>query len=107
MVFCIKCGFEIIDENSKFCPKCGTTTDRDFKESKVDNVSKNVSIIPPGKSKWLMLLPIFFSFIGGIIAYFLLREDYPKAANISMVIGIVLFIIGIIVGWIEWASQFR
>jgi len=52
----------------------------------------------PEKSKsnaWF-LLPIFFGIIGGIIAFFILRQDDPRKARNCLYLGIVFMIFGII-----------
>ena len=52
----------------------------------------------PEKSRsnaWF-LLPIFFGVIGGIIAFFILRQDDPRKAKNCLYLGIVFMIIGII-----------
>ena len=49
------------------------------------------------RSNWWFLLPIFFSLIGGIIAYFVLRQDDPKKAKNCLYLGTVLQIIGLFV----------
>lgn len=57
------------------------------------------------RSSWWFLIPILFNVIGGIIAYFVIREDDPKKARdclflgaILTAIGIVIFVIQILVG---------
>ncbi len=47
----------------------------------------------PRSNLWF-LLPIFLGLIGGIIAYFVLRQDDPKKAKNCLYLGIVLAIIG-------------
>ena len=52
----------------------------------------------PEKSRsnaWF-LLPIFFGMIGGIIAFFILRQDDPRKARNCLYLGIVFMMIGII-----------
>ena len=49
----------------------------------------------PRSNIWF-LLPIFLGLIGGVIAYFILRNDDPKKAKNCLYLGIVLAIIGII-----------
>lgn len=49
------------------------------------------------RSNFWFLLPIFLGLIGGIIAYFVLRQDDPKKARNCLYLGIVLAIIGIII----------
>ncbi len=50
----------------------------------------------PSSNFWF-LLPIFLGLIGGIIAYFVLRQDDPKKAKNCLYLGIVLAIIGIMI----------
>ena len=47
------------------------------------------------KSNWWFLLPIFLGLIGGIIAYFVLRQDDPNKAKNCLYLGIILAIIGL------------
>ena len=49
----------------------------------------------PRSNIWF-LLPIFLGLIGGIIAYFVLRNDDPKKAKNCLYLGIILGIIGLI-----------
>ncbi|MDH3611556.1 MAG: hypothetical protein OEM79_07335 [Nitrosopumilus sp.] len=49
------------------------------------------------RSNFWFLLPIFLGLIGGIIAYFVLRQDDPKKAKNCLYLGIVLAIIGVII----------
>ena len=56
----------------------------------------------PEKSRsnaWF-LLPIFLGFIGGIIAFFILRNDDPKKAKNCLYLGIALMFVGIILNLI-------
>ena len=56
------------------------------------------------RSNAWFLLPIFFGVIGGIIAFFILRQDdYQKAKN-CLYLGIVFMIIGIIFNIVIAAS---
>ena len=48
------------------------------------------------RSNWWFLLPIFIGLIGGIIAYFVLRNDDPRKAKNCLYLGIILAIIGIV-----------
>ena len=49
------------------------------------------------RSDFWFLLPIFLGVIGGIIAYFVLRQDDPKKAKNCLYLGIVLAIIGMLI----------
>ena len=48
------------------------------------------------RSNWWFLLPIFLGLIGGVIAYFVLRNDDPKKAKNCLYLGIILAAIGIV-----------
>ncbi|QUC65376.1 hypothetical protein NsoK4_03790 [Nitrosopumilus sp. K4] len=48
----------------------------------------------PRSNAWF-LLPIFLGLIGGVIAYFILRNEDPKKAKNCLYLGIVLAVIGI------------
>ena len=91
--FCSSCGNEVASDIS-FCPKCG-------KQVAAQNASS------PGKtrSRWWYLLPIFFEVIGGVIAYFVLKEDDKKLAKNCLLLGIILTVIGFVIGLV-FASIF-
>ena len=48
------------------------------------------------RSNVWFLLPILFGVIGGIIAFFILRQDDPRKAKNCLYLGIIFMIIGII-----------
>ena len=48
------------------------------------------------RSNFWFLLPIFLGLIGGIIAYFVLRQDDSRKAKNCLYLGIVLAIIGML-----------
>ena len=45
------------------------------------------------RSSFWFLLPIVFNVIGGIIAFFVIREDDPRKARNCLYLGIILCII--------------
>ena len=51
---------------------------------------------PPLRSNWWFLLPIFLSIIGGIVAYFVLRNDDPPKAKNCLYLGIALTAVSIV-----------
>ena len=56
------------------------------------------------RSNAWFLLPIFFGIIGGIIAFFILRQDDPSKAKNCLYLGIALMIVGIILNIIIVAT---
>ena len=48
------------------------------------------------RSNTWFLLPIFFGVIGGIIAFFIIRQDDPNKAKNCLFLGIAFMIVGII-----------
>lgn len=52
------------------------------------------------RSSWWFLLPILFNVIGGIIAYFIIKEDDPKKARDCLLLGAILTAIGIAIFFI-------
>ena len=48
------------------------------------------------RSRWWFLLPVTLQFIGGIIAYFALRDDDPAKARNCLLLGAVLTAVGIL-----------
>ena len=48
------------------------------------------------RSLWWVLLPIFFGIFGGIIAYFILKNDDGRLAKFCLHLSIVLTIISLI-----------
>ncbi len=57
------------------------------------------------RSNAWFLLPIFFSWIGGLIAYFILRHDDPPKAKNCLYLGIALTVIGLIIQFIIFAAM--
>ena len=47
------------------------------------------------KSSLWFLLPIFFNVIGGVIAYFIIKDDDPSKAKNCLWLGIILFAVPI------------
>jgi uncharacterized membrane protein len=48
------------------------------------------------RSNWWYLLPIFFGIIGGVIAYFVLRNDDREKAKKCLYLGLILLAVGIL-----------
>lgn len=46
---------------------------------------------------FLIAISVFFTIVGGVIAYFKLRHDNPKLAKICLATGVILYLIGFII----------
>jgi len=57
-----------------------------------------MSDAPKIRSNWWYLLSIFMSPIGGLIAYFIIKKDDPEKGRNCLIIGFVIFGIGIVSG---------
>ena len=120
--FCTSCGAEL-RPGASFCGKCGTTIEQGysnpqpayknprqeaFEEYENDYVSRaggNSNPQPrynnsqsngpyggkPSAAWWL--LPIFFSFIGGIIASVCVKDTDPRMAKNCLILGIVITVV--------------
>ena len=78
---------------SSFCNKCGK------------QIGANTSGITKTRSKWWFLLPILFHVVGGVIAYFVIRDDDPKLAKNCLWLGIIISAIElafVVVFWIPF-----
>jgi hypothetical protein len=54
------------------------------------------------RSSWWFLLPILFNIIGGVIAYFIIKEDDPKKAKDCLLLGTILTVIGMAIFFIPF-----
>ncbi len=57
------------------------------------------------RSNLWFLLPIFFNVIGGVIAYFIIKDDDPRKAKNCLLLGVILtaisfaiFVVPILIG---------
>lgn len=56
------------------------------------------------RSRWWYLLPIFFGIIGGVIGYFVVRNDDPPLAKGLLYVGIIMLIINIVLAVIGFMT---
>lgn len=77
--FCSNCGAEI-DVRAKICLKCGVE-----------------QILTEHVSSWWYLVPLFFSLLGGVIAWAVNKDRDPRKARNMLIFGIVWTIITIII----------
>lgn len=57
-----------------------------------------MSTVSARRSNWWFILPIVLQVIGGLIAYFVIRNDDPPKARNCLYLGIVLTVVQICVG---------
>jgi len=120
--FCTSCGAEL-RSGASFCGKCGTTIEQgsfsptspayknprqeSFEEYENDyvgriggnsnpqprynNSQRNGPYVGVSAAWWL--LPIFFSFIGGIIAWVCVKDTDPRMAKNCLILGIVITVV--------------
>ena len=89
MSVCSSCGNQI-SADVRFCPKCG-------KELLAESDSRHIpDKARQERSRVWYLMPIFFAIVGGIIAYFALKNDNKKLAKNCLWLGIIFTILGIV-----------
>jgi hypothetical protein len=100
--YCTYCGTKI-EPNSKFCPNCGRSTS--LPASGEEEGPRMVKDIGGGRvagttekraSAWWYLLPIFLGFIGGIVMFFVLKDEDRGRAKGGLKLGIILTAIGFV-----------
>ena len=122
--FCTSCGAEL-RSGASFCGKCGTTIEQgsfsptspayknprqesfeEYENDYVDRAGGNSNPQPRynnsqrngpyvGVSAAWWLLPIFFSFIGGIIAWACVKDRDPRMAKNCLILGIAITVVPI------------
>jgi len=78
MAFCPRCGKEVSPQTF-YCPNCG------------NNLSQATPPAQPTESVSALywLLPLFFAFLGGIVAYVVVKDRNPKEAGHLLIFGLV------------------
>ena len=92
MAFCSGCGTELPSPDADVCTNCGRLVKEQLRLIAHDRLRK--------RSLWWYLLPIFFGVVGGIIAYFVLKENDPKLAKNCLILGLILTLVGFAVGFL-------
>ena len=87
MNFCPTCGKELPD-GSTYCANCGHGINQNKESGQTPN--RVTGKTPRKRSAWWYIVPVLFSLIGGIISFFILRNDDPKLAKNCLIIGAVL-----------------
>jgi uncharacterized membrane protein YvbJ len=85
--FCPTCGKEL-PEGSTYCANCGHGINQNKESGQTRN--RVTGKTPRKRSAWWYIVPVLFSMIGGIISFFILRNDDPKLAKNCLIIGAAL-----------------
>ena len=102
--FCTSCGSEL-RPGASFCGKCGTTIEQGNSNPQpaYNNYQGNRRLSPhvhsggkPSAAWWL--LPIFLSWLGGIIAWLGVKDRDPRMAKNCLILGIILTVVPIAIG---------
>ena len=124
--FCTSCGAEL-RPGASFCGKCGTTIEQGYSnpqpaykntrqeafeeyendyvgriggnsnpQPRYNNSQRNGPYVGVSAAWWL--LPIFFSFIGGIIAWACVKDRDPRMAKNCLILGIILTVVPFAIG---------
>ena len=120
--FCTSCGAEL-RSGASFCGKCGTTIEQGYlgpttpayknprqeafeeyendyvgriggnsnPQPRYNNSQRNGPYVGVSAAWWL--LPIFFSVIGGIIAWVCVKDTDPRMAKNCLILGIVITVV--------------
>ena len=120
--FCTSCGAEL-RSGASFCGKCGTTIEQGYlgpttpayknprqeafeeyendyvgriggnsnPQPRYNNSQRNGPYVGVSTAWWL--LPIFFSVIGGIIAWVCVKDTDPRMAKNCLILGIVITVV--------------
>jgi hypothetical protein len=85
---CLACRTEL--QEKVYCPPCAN---RLFVHK--DTVVSAAPVFPQVQtvSGWWWLLPIFFTWLGGIIAWAVNKDKDPKKARSMLILGIVLAVV--------------
>ena len=91
---CSSCGAQIID-NNQFCIECGAQN-INIQQSPPQYPQQNYRQGGKPSAAW-WLLPIFFSLIGGIIAWACIKDRDPRMAKNNLILGIILTVLPVAV----------
>lgn len=59
-------------------------------------MSNNTNVERKNPSKAWYLLPIFFGILGGLVMYFIVRDDNKQMAKNGLILSVILTIVGIL-----------
>lgn len=118
-MYCPNCGTNVND-NAEVCSQCGTNLHNLSNNINANNTNTTNTVTVNDNDKaniWINLLSLCCFPILGIIMYFVWKDSQPKAAKsalifgivgicLSVVVGILSFILGIAIGFMEDDSYY-
>jgi ribosomal protein L40E len=92
--YCRKCG-AANPADSSFCEDCGADLSAVKKAASAGRGVQPARAVGGTSGAW-WLLPIFFGWLGGLIAWAVVREKDPGKARAMLIVGIILSVLGVI-----------
>jgi ribosomal protein L40E len=92
--YCRKCGVTN-PADSSFCEACGAALSAGKAEAVAGSRAQPARAVGSTSGAW-WLLPILFGWLGGLIAWAVVRDKDPGKARTMLIVGIVLSVLGVI-----------
>ena len=87
-VYCAQCG-AFNAEGSRFCGECGASIGPQPRDDD-EPVMAEPAARPRKTSGAWWLMPIFLAWVGGLVAWLVVREDDPGKAKWMLILGILI-----------------
>tara|TARA_Y100001934_G_C12026683_1_gene619378 strand:+ start:50 stop:706 length:657 start_codon:yes stop_codon:yes gene_type:complete len=94
--FCKSCGTQV-SLGEKFCTSCGSQNNNIQQSSSYNQQQGKPSVV------W-WLLPIFLTFLGGLISWLALKDRDPRMAKNTLILGIILSFVPLMILGIFYAG---
>jgi len=99
-LFCKHCGTKLPSQDADICTHCGKLVKvTSFTVGETASTGKSPSDL------WY-LLPIFFGIIGGLVMFFVLKDENRKMAKNGIILGAIIAVIGLVIISIIYAGMF-
>lgn len=97
MPYCPMCG-KAVEASYRFCPMCGAaqpSTPATLPLTAPQSGQTQLSVSTQKHTGLWYLVPLIFNIIGGIVGYLAIKRDNKPMANRLLIIGIVMFCLGL------------